>query len=206
MNASSSRREREQQDHRAHILHKVERLFAERGSLRVTMRQIVHAAEVALGTICRPVGGERQLHEEMLDSKMQEFVSLLSDQMTSATRLRQQVERSVAIKLALFYRNLDFIRVHFAESQGARLNGQQATAQNFKRKYDPVSETLVGLSEQGINEGVFVPAHRRMLASALDGVTSALAFAWVERLPAATPSAEIGLANRLCLKGVLLHV
>jgi len=199
-----SRRERERAQHRDYILRTAERLFAERGFLRVTMREIAQRAKFALGTLYRFFGGKRKLYEEIIDKKAQEFVEFLSAEMASGRTVRKKLEKFVEAKLTFFSRNLDFIRVYFAESYASRLYGEQALAQKLRKRYAVPFEKLVGVFDQGMREGIFTHADPRMMANALDGLTSALALSWVEHMPEASPSAEIETANRVFLEGVLL--
>jgi len=203
--SAQSRREREREQHRNCILGTAERLFAEKGFLKVTMREIAEGAEFALGTVYRFFGGKRQLYEEMIDKKVQEFVEFLSQQMASGKTLREKVERFVEAKLTFFSRNLDFVRLYLAADHASRLYGEQAVTQKLRVRYEVLFERLVGVIEQGIRKGVFIGADPRMLATALDGMISALALSWVERLPKASPSVEIETASRLFLEGVLLE-
>jgi len=200
-----SRREREREQHRNYILRTAERLFAEKGFLRVTMREIAQGAEFALGTVYRFFGGKQELYQEMIDKKVQEFVEFLSQEMASGKTVRQKVEKFVEAKLTFFSRNLDFVRLYFAENHASRLYGQHALTQKLRVRYEVLFERLVGVFEEGIRKGVFMDADPRMLATALDGLTSALAFSWVEQLPEASPSVEIATASRVFLEGVLLR-
>jgi len=202
---AQSRRQREREQHRDYILRTAERLFAERGFLKVTMREIAQKAEFALGTLYRRFGGKRELYEQVIDKKVREFVEFLSEEMASVPTACEKVENFVEAKLTFFSRNVDFVRLYFAESGASRLYGEQAQTQKLRARYDLLFERLVAIFERGIREGVFAPADPRMLATALDGLTSALAFSWVDSVSETSPSAEIKTANRLFLEGALLR-
>ena len=200
---SQPRREKERQEHRNYILRTAEGLFAERGFLRVSMREIAEKAEFALGTLYRFFGGKQQLYEQMIDRKMEEFVELLSQGMASGTTPREKVRKFIETKLTFFSQNLDFLLVYFAENRAATLYGELALTQNLQARYDVLLETLTAIFDQGIATATFARANPRMLATALDGMTSALAFSWVGGISEASPSKEIETASRVFLKGVL---
>jgi len=202
---TQSRRETERDEHRNYILRTAERLFAERGFLGVTMREIAQRAEFALGTVYRFFGGKGELYEQMIDKKVEEFVEFVTHETASGRTAREKVRKFIEAKLTFFSRNLDFVRLYFAENRASQLYGEQALTQKLRVRYEVLFERLVGVFEQGIREGVFTRADPRMLATALDGLTSALAFSWVERMLKASPSAEIETANRLFLEGALLR-
>jgi len=197
------RREKEREEHRNYILHTAEGLFAEKGFLRVSMREIAERAEFALGTLYRFFGGKQQLYAQMIDQKMEEFVELLSRGMASGTTPCEKVRKFIETKLTFFSQNLDFLRVYFAENRAAPLYGEQALTQKLGARYDVLLETLTAIFDQGVAAGTFARANPRMLAMALDGITSALAFSWVGGISEASPSKEIETASRVFLKGVL---
>lgn len=203
---NSSRRERERREHRHYILETAEELFAKDGFLKVPMRQIAQKAEFALGTLYRFFKGKEDLYNQLVNGKTEEFVGFVSEQMAEGRNPREKVRKFIEAKLAFFHRNLAFLRLYFAETHGYRQRGARARSGFLRRRHEKLLGKLVEVFEQGIAAGVFRETPPQKLATALDGLTTAFAWAWIDKAPGAFPTEEINAAERIFLHGVVAGV
>lgn len=202
MSEVTSRRERERQERIRYILEVAERLFAERGFFRVTMRQIAKRAEFALGTLYAFFESKRHLYGRLMSGKMEEFVGWVTAHMASAEGPREQVERFVEAKLRFLRENLSFLRLYLAETQTPRFHSEEEV-EPLRRSHRDLIGRLAQVFRRGIAEGVFVQLEPEGLARALDGLTSACACHWLEGDRSLPAERLAELAKRVFLRGVL---
>ncbi len=201
-----SRRERERERHRELILHAAERLFAEKGFYRTTMQEIAQRAEFALGTVYRFFRGKQELYEQLLERKLQELVATVCDQMAQEQSPLGRVRKFIEAKLTFLAGNAHFARLFFAEAHAWRSSVSQRLERKLRDKYNDLLDKLSGTFEEGMGQGIFAQTDPRLLALALDGLTSALALRWAEwreQSSDVSPASEIEAAKRLFLQGVL---
>ena len=203
MGETLSRRERERQEHIRYVLDVAERLFAEKGFVKVTMKQIAQRAEFALGTIYSFFQGKRQLYSRLVEEKVEQFVSHVTAQMALWKSPELQVEKFVEAKLDFFHQNLPFLRLYLAETHAPQLHTEEVLTEKLRKKYQALLKQLTGVFRQGISEGVFARLEPESLARALDGLTNAFAFSWLEATPSDAPQREAQLVKEIFLHGVL---
>ncbi|MCK4298298.1 MAG: hypothetical protein KAX80_02130, partial [Planctomycetes bacterium] len=114
-----------------------------------------------------------------------------------------QVEKFIEAKLDFFYENLSFLRLYVAETHGPHFHSEEVLAERLRQRYQALLDRLSGVLRQGISEGVFVRLEPRSLARALDGLSNAFAFSWLEASPSDAPQREIQLVKEIFLRGVL---
>jgi len=180
-----------------------ERLFAEKGFLKVTMREISQKAEFALGTVYRFFKGKRELYEQLVDQKAREFIACISEGMASGQSSCDKVKNFIETKLTFFFRNMEFTRLYLSEKHAHPSVEEQVLEENLRTRWEEVFKSLVDIFEQGVKEGVFIPANPRMLALALDGISNSLASLWLDSISGESPEAEIEIATRLFFNGFL---
>ena len=195
-----SRKERERRERIRHILNVAGSLFARRGFFKVSMKDIAERAEFALGTLYGFFKGKRQLYHQLIQEKIDEQIRVISEQMASETSPVGIIKKFIEAKLRFFYDNLDFVRLYFAEMHGPPVYGENA----HRRKYQELLAKITSVFEEGIKKGEFINAPANLLASMLDGQTSALAFSWLDKTLPESPEMEIELAKRVLLTGVLV--
>ncbi len=198
-----SRKERERRDRINYVLNVAEGLFAEKGFVKVTMRQIAQKAEFALGTIYSFFKGKRHIYNQLMERKSEQFVSYLEREMASEATPREQVEKFIEAKLTYLRNNLAFLRLYFAEIHAPQISAGRGLGLKVKKKYNGLISQLAEILSKGMSEGIFVQSEPDALARALDGLTNAFAFLWLERLPASSPMNEIKAAKEVFLKGAL---
>ena len=173
------RRERERQEHIRHILDVAESIFAEQGFFRTTMRQIALKAEFALGTIYSYFGSKKQLYGKVIETKVNELVSLVAEEMAEVQSAQDQVEKFIQAKMTFLHKNLPFLRLYLAEVDVPRLDINHILPKKVRDKYDSILCVLTGVVWRGMQEGLFKPMDARVIVKAVDGLTNALALSWL---------------------------
>jgi len=198
-----SRRERERQEHRRHILRVAEGLFAGRGFVRVSMKEIAGRAEFALGTLYKFFKGKRALYGQVLERKVKELSSLVSGEMARETSPVQVVERFITAKLRFLLGNPDFAALYFAELHTLPPAGGRVTPPAVREAHRLLLQRLTRAFEQGIAEGVFADVPAAAMATALDGQTSAFVASRLGHGPCDVSEEEVDTAKRMFLRGAL---
>ncbi len=202
----NQRRVRRRQQDMDYVLEVAERLFAEKGFIKVTMRELSQKAEFALGTIYSFFKGKRQLYEHLMERKLKEYIAVVKGAISSESQPRQQLEKFIEAKLTFVHQNRPFLRLHLAGKHGPppTAAGEGSSDERPKHVDDmPVLQELVSAFRRGISSGVFAKADPNVLATALDGLTSALALSWLKHPSDTSPKAEIETAKRIFFRGVL---
>ncbi len=200
------RRKREHKQHIRHILDVSESIFAEKGFFQTTMRQIALKAEFALGTIYSYFGSKRQLYEKVIETKVNELVSSVTNETLDAPTVQGKIENFVRAKTTFFHKNLSFLRLYLAEVDVPRPDVHHILPKSVRDKYDSMLSDLTGVIWRGINEGLFKPMDARVVAKALDGLTNTLAFSWLGAQEAPAPvETDINTVTELFLYGATIH-
>jgi len=202
--SSPSRRQLRREQDINYILDVAERLFAEKGFVRVTMSELAQKAEFALGTIYSFFKGKRQLYDRLIDRKVGEYVATVRGAMRTQAEPLRRVEKFIEAKLMFAYQNRPFLRLHLAGSHGAPA-AQRGEPGGGERETDDraVFRDLVGALRKGISAGVFIEVDPTALAVALDGLTTAVALPWLHHASDESPTAEIEMVKQLLFRGML---
>jgi len=197
------RRERERQEHVRHVLDVAGGMFAKRGFFKVTMKEIAERAEFALGTVYGFFKGKRNLYQQVIEQKVDELVASVSGAMADETSPVLVVKRFIEAKLRFFFENRDFVRLYFVEMHGPPLYGERALSFALEDKYRALLERVSGAIEKGMSDGIFAKASPDIMATAIDGQTSAFVFSWLREVSPDSPEKEIKAAEHIFLKGAL---
>ena len=204
MHEPTPRRERERQQHIKHILNVAESLFATEGFFRVTMRRIALDAEFALGTIYSYFGSKNRLYKSVIESRVNELIDVISEEMTGTVADREGVKRFIAIKLSFLSQNPAFLRLFLAEIYLPRRDNVHILPAKVLERYDSMLRNLTGTIEQGIRKGVFKPMKAEVIAKALDGLTNAFALSWLVSEKDIPIEADIETVTELFFHGAAL--
>ena len=201
--AYSSRKERERRERINYVLNVAERLFADKGFMNVTMRQIAEKAEFALGTIYSFFRGKKQIYHDLIEKKSEMFVSFLEKEIDSESHPRQQVEKFIEAKMTYLLKNLSFLKLYLAEVNASHLLSEEGLNTRIKNKYDELLRRLSEVMGRGISEGIFIKGKPEVLAKALDGLTNAMVFTWLNGKRPSSPSEEIRIVKNMFFHGIL---
>ena len=200
-----SYKKRERQERINYVLSVAEELFAEKGFLRVSMRQLAQKAEFALGTIYSFFRSKQQIYNQLMEKKLDQFVSFVGKEMVAETSPYKQVEKFIEAKLTFLRNNLSFLRLYLAEIHAPQISRRDRTRVRTKKKTDVLISRLTEAIRKGIEEGTFAPVNTVTLARALDGLTNSFALHWLEKTPTSPLIDEIKTAKEVFLKGILVN-
>jgi TetR/AcrR family transcriptional regulator len=175
------RREREKLRQRREILEVALSLFAERGYHEVSMHEIAHRSEFAIGTLYKFFRNKEELYRTLLWEKAQAFHQELLLAIEEGKEEMESLRNYVRRKGELFRAHLPVIRLYFSESRGPAFSARSGLDAEIGKLHQDFLQVLSSVFARGIEKGRFQPiADPRDLALALDGITTAFLFRWLE--------------------------
>jgi len=199
------RREREHQEHIQHILDAAESIFAEQGFFRATMRQIALKAEFALGTIYSYFGSKKQLYGKVIETKVNELVKFVAEEMAKVQSTQDQVGKFIQAKMTFVHKNLSFFRLYLTEVDVPQLDVNYTMPKKVREEYDSMLCNLRGVIQRGIKENLFKPMDAKVVVKVVDGLTNAFALSWLGSTEAhISLEADMRDVTELFLRGALV--
>ena len=176
-----SRRERERLRHRKEILEAALELFSEKGFHNVSMLEIAKKGEFATGTLYKFFQNKEDLYKALVLEQSDKFHNALVQAIEASDDEVEKLRNYVRTKGDVFRANVSMIRLYFAETRGASFNVRAGLDSEIREQYGKFLEMLASVFEQGIKKKrfkhIFDPLY---LAVALDSLTNAFLFLWLE--------------------------
>ncbi|RLA87933.1 MAG: TetR/AcrR family transcriptional regulator [Deltaproteobacteria bacterium] len=176
-----SRREREKLRQRRQLLAAAQESFSEKGYHNVSMHEIAEKAEFAIGTLYKFFRNKENLYKSLIGELADRFHATLAQALEAADDEIDQLRNYVMAKSTLFKDNISIIRLYFAETRGASFNIRAGLDSEIRERYGQFLQKLASVFERGIQKNRFKkiadPYH---LAVALDSLTNAFLFLWLE--------------------------
>jgi len=179
-NTRLSRKEREYLRHRQEILKVALKLFSEKGFHNVSMHEIATASEFAVGTLYKFFSNKEALYKALMIDASKAFHSSLMAALTTSGSELEKIRACVEAKIKVFTENLDYVRLYLAETRAASFNIKAGLDTDIKVKYEEFLEKLARVFESGIKKRLFKAFDPYLLAVALDGISNALLFQYIE--------------------------
>ena len=198
-----SRREREKLRHRRQMLAAALDLFAEKGFHNVSMHEIAKKAEFAIGTLYKFFKNKEDLYKALMMEKAEEHHRVLMGVLSEENDVMTVIEDYIVAKARLFADNLATLRLYFAETRGASFNIKAGLDQDIRKLYDKFIMRLASVLETGVRRKVFRKMDPYHMAVALEGLTNAFLFCWLEDPEQHPYGANIPVIKDMFLKGVL---
>ena len=198
-----SRREREKLRHRRQMLAAALELFSEKGFHNVSMHEIAKRAEFAIGTLYKFFKNKEDLYKALMMEKAEEHHRVLMGVLSEENDVLTVIEDYITAKARLFADNLATLRLYFAETRGASFNIKAGLDQDIRKLYDKFIMRLASVLETGIRRKVFREMDPYHMAVALEGLTNAFLFCWLEDPEQHPYGANIPVIRDIFLKGVL---
>ncbi len=198
-----SRREREKLRHRRQMLAVALDLFAEKGFHNVSMHEIAKRAEFAIGTLYKFFKNKEDLYKSLMMEKAEEHHRVLMGILSEENDVLIVIDDYIAAKARLLADNLAALRLYFAETRGASFNIKAGLDQDIRKLYDKFILRLAFVLETGIRKKVFREMDPYHMAVALEGLTNAFLFCWLEAPEQHPYGANIPVIRDIFLKGVL---
>ena len=198
-----SRREREKLRHRRQMLAAALELFSEKGFHNVSMHEIAKRSEFAIGTLYKFFKNKEDLYKALMMEKAEEYHRVLMGVLSEENDVLTVIEDYIAAKARLFADNLAALRLYFAETRGASFNIKAGLDQDIRKLYDKFILRLASVLETGVRRKVFREMDPYHMAVALEGLTNAFLFCWLEDPEQHPYGANIPVIRDMFLKGVL---
>jgi AcrR family transcriptional regulator len=198
-----SRREREKLSHRRQVLAAALELFSEKGYHNVSMHEIAESAEFAIGTLYKFFKNKEDLYKALMMEKAEEFHRILNGVLSKNDDILTIIRSYIAAKSSIFANSIATLRLYFAETRGASFNIKAGLDQDIRKLYDELVEKLASVLEKGIRANVLREVNPYYLAVALEGLTNAFLFCWLEDPDRHPYEANVPLITELFLRGCL---
>ena len=178
-------------------------LFSEKGYHNVSMHEIAEKAEFAIGTLYKFFQNKEDLYKALIMEKAKEYHQVFMSLLEKEKDVLAVVEDFIAAKARLFSGSLAELRLYFAETRGASFNIKAGLDQDIRKLYDEFIIRLASVLEAGVRKKVFRKINPYYMAVALDGLTNAFLFSWLENPQRHPYEANVPLIRDMFLKGVL---
>ena len=198
-----TRREREKLRHRRQMLDAAIELFSEKGYHNVSMHEIAKKAEFAIGTLYKFFKNKEDLYKALMIKKAEEYHRVLMGILAEEDDVLPVLEDYIAAKARLFTDSLAPLRLYFAETRGASFNIKAGLDQDIRKLYDKFVMRLASVLETGVRKKVFRKIDPYYMAVALEGLTNAFLFCWLEDPERHSYEANVPLIRDMFFKGVL---
>lgn len=176
-----TRKEREKIARRGEIFAAALDLFSEKGYHNVSMHEIARKAEFAIGTLYKFFENKESLYKALLLEQIEKFHNALTQAIEGPGDEIEKLRNYVKAKSEVFTANVKMIRFYFSETRGASFNIKAGLDSEIREQYVTFLGLLASVFASGMKkkrfEKISDPYH---LAVALDSITSAFLFLWLE--------------------------
>jgi TetR/AcrR family transcriptional regulator len=175
------RKERERIARRGEIFVAALDLFSEKGYHNVSMHEIAGEAEFAIGTLYKFFENKESLYKSLVLEQVEKFHNALTQAIEGPGDEIEKLRNYVKAKSEVFTANVKMIRFYFSETRGASFNIKAGLDSEIREQYFNFLGMLASVFASGMKKKRFKkisdPYH---LAVALDSITSAFLFLWLE--------------------------
>lgn len=176
-----SRREREKLRKRQDILEAALNLFAEKGYHNVTMHEISAKAEFAIGTLYNFFKNKEDLYKALILETAEEFRDAILEAVEQSDDEVEKLRNFVKTKGEIFRAHIPVIRLYFSETHGESFSLSAGLDSEIRKLHDEFIKIIASIFAGGIAKKRFKKiADPYYLAVAIDGITTALLFLWLE--------------------------
>jgi TetR/AcrR family transcriptional regulator len=175
------RREREKARQRQDMLEAALNLFSEKGYHNVTMHEIAEKAEFAIGTIYKFFKNKEDLYKALILEKAEEFKKAILEAVEESDGEVEKLRNFVKAKGETFRAHIPVIRLFFSETHGESFSMLAGLDGDVRNLHGEFLKKLAGIFADGIAKKRFRKiADPYYLAVALDGITTAFLFMWLD--------------------------
>lgn len=195
------RRERERLRQREELLAAALELFSQKGYHNVSMHEIAERAEFAVGTLYKFFKNKEDLYKALIMAEATEYHRVLKEALSGQKDVPSVLRDYVAAKAAVSAATL---QLYFAETRGASFNIKAGLDRDIRKLYDEVVAKLASIFATGVRKNVFRKLEPYYMAVALEGMTNAFLFCWLEDPERHPYEANIPTAMDMFFEGVLV--
>lgn len=172
-NTRHSRKEREYLQRRSGILGTALTLFSEKGFHGTSMQEIAEKSEFAVGTLYNFFKSKDEIYQTLITETADRFHSSLMKVLQARTGELNRLKACVEAKIRVFLENLDYVRIYFAETQGATFHIKTGLDTEIRARYEDYLRKLAGVFQDGIRKKIFREENPYLLALAFDSISTA---------------------------------
>ena len=198
-----SRREMDKLRHRRQMLAAALDLFSVKGYHNVSMHEIAGKAEFAIGTLYKFFKNKEDLYKALMMEKADEYHRILNDVLSKENDTLAVIGDYIAAKAEIFANSVATLRLYFAETRGASFNIKAGLDQDIRKLYDEMVEQLASTMKRGIDRKVLKEGDPYYMAVALEGLTNAFLFCWLEDPKRHSYESNVPMIKELFLNGCL---
>lgn len=175
------RREKEKLRQRQEMFAAALDLFSEKGYHNVSMHEIAAKAEFAIGTLYKFFNNKEDLYKALILEQSDRFHEALTKAIEEPDDEIERLRNYVKAKGEVFLANVATIRLYFAETRGASFNIMAGLDSEIRDRYGQFLKKIASIFESGMKRKRFKKiAEPYYLAVALDSLTNAFLFLWLE--------------------------
>jgi len=167
------------------------------------MHEIAEKAEFAIGTLYKFFRNKEDLYKTLIMEKSREYHHTLMEVIQRDEDVVSILKNYIAAKARLFTGSIDTIRLYFAETRGASFNIRAGMDRDIRRMYDEFLKQFSQVLKRGIREKVLRRLNPYYMAVAIEGLTNAFLFCWLENPEQHPYEANTTVITEIFLKGVL---
>ncbi|MCU0599432.1 MAG: TetR/AcrR family transcriptional regulator [Desulfobacterales bacterium] len=176
-----SRREREKERQRQEMMTAALNLFSEKGYHNVTMHEIAGKAEFAVGTIYKFFRNKEDLYKALILEKAQELKTTILEAVGESADEVDKLRNFVRAKGEIFRAQIPVVRLYFSETHGESFSMLAGLDAEVRTLHNEFLKELAAIFAAGVAKKRFKKtADPYYLAVALDGITTAFLFLWLE--------------------------
>ncbi len=177
-----SRREREKARQRRDMLEAALILFSEKGYHNVTMHEIASKAEFAIGTLYKFFRNKEDLYKALILEKTEAFHAAIVEAIGEHDGEVDRLRNYIRVKSEIFRVHVPVIRLYFSEQYGESFNLMAELNDRIRQRHEESLKVLADVFESGMRKNRFRRiADPHALAVALDGISTAFLFRWLEK-------------------------
>jgi TetR/AcrR family transcriptional regulator len=201
-----SRREHLRSYNRTQILKTALELFSAHGYHNVSMHTIAEESGFSIGSLYNFFKDKEDLYSALVSDYVHEFHRELEKALDSPGDEVERIRAYVSAKGRIFQNNRPMLRLYFAETHGASFDIKSGLDVELRTIYEDCLQRLAAVFESGITRGLF----RRLmepyyLAVAVDSLTNAFLFLWLED-PARHPYSEnVETIMRVTFENIIIY-
>ena len=176
----TARRQEYKDRQRQEIMDEALELFSSRGYHQVSMQDIAHGAEFAVGTLYKFFKNKEELYRAIILDLSEKFSTALGEALEQGEDEYERLISYLKIGGEIFMANTQAVSLYFVETRGARFNLRAGLDEEVMYRYDQILGWLSKVFAAGIKNGIFRSLDPDYLARSLDSLASTFLFAWLD--------------------------
>jgi TetR/AcrR family transcriptional regulator len=175
-----TRKQRDFQRNRKEIMETALSLFSQKVFANVSIQEIAHKSEFAVGTLYKFFPTKEALYSEVLNEKFAESYEVLIEALKVPGNEISKMNSFLKNKIKWFSENQDFIRLYVTETFGVGFIDKKELIQIKEKIHNELLKEISALFKSGIEKKIFKRMDPNILAIALNGLSNGILFELIE--------------------------